>query len=259
MMTWFWIFLLGLGFFLPSCATIPILPPETPDPQDLLTRVQDRGQQIQGLKGLARVRVSAPGKNYSGPEVLWARRPSFLRLESLGPLGTPQLYMTTDGQAAKVYIPAENRYYQGLAQGRLLSMALPVVLPPADLVSIILGDCPGPKEEAKASIRRDEEGNRWILDLLFSLRPERQTLWIDPNTFHVLRAEIERPGLSYELTFRDFQTVKGLRFPRRIEWIVPGQGISIAVIWEEIELNPGWAGEDFILPVPRGATVMPWE
>jgi len=257
MRKWFGFFL--LGFFLPACATVPILPPETPDPQELFRRVQDRGQQIQGLKSLARVKVSAPGRNYSGPEILWARRPSFLRLESLGPLGTPQLYMTTDDQGVRVYIPAENRYYHGPTQGRLLSMALPILLPVPDMVSILLGDVPWPREEGKAVVRRDEEGARWVLELLFPFRDERHTLWVHPRTFLVFQAQIERPGLSYHLTFQDFRASQGLWFPQQIQWIIPEQKIHLTAIFEEVELNPVWEGEDFILPVPRGATVVPWE
>ncbi len=248
-----------LVFFLPCCATVPILPSETPDPQELQRRVHDRGQQIQGLKGLARVKVSAPGKNYSGPEILWVRRPSSLRLESLGPLGTPQLYLTADDQTIRVYIPAENRFYHGPSQGRLLSIALPILLPLADVVSILLGDIPWPREEGQAMVRRDEAGSRWVLELFFPFGNERQTLWIHPQTLLVSEAQIDRPGLSYQLIFRNFQVSQGLWFSQQIQWIIPEQKIHLTAIFEEVELNPNWEGEDFILPVPRGATVVPWE
>lgn len=249
----------ALVLFLPCCATVPILPKENPDPKELHRRVQDRGQQVQGLKGLARGKVSAPGKNYSGLEILWVRRPSSLRLESLGPLGTPQLYLTADDQEVRVYIPAENRYYHGPSQGRLLSAALPILLPLADVVSILLGDIPWPREEGKAVVRRDETGSRWVLELLYPSGNERQTLWVHPQRLLVLEAQVDRPGLSYQLLFRDFQVSQGLWFPQQIQWIIPEEKIHLTVIFEEVELNPNWEAEDFTLPVPRGATVVPWE
>jgi hypothetical protein len=31
---------------------------------------------------------------------------------------------------------------------------------------------------------------------------------------------------------------------------------KISVEFQEMELNPDWEGQDFLLPVPRGATVL---
>ncbi|RPJ41380.1 MAG: hypothetical protein EHM27_06205, partial [Deltaproteobacteria bacterium] len=96
-----------------SCATLPREPSPAPIPEELIARLRAHSQTLQGLKGLAHVRVSAPGKNFTTQEVIFARRPGFLRLETLSPLGTPLFYFATNGQDLSMYHPGENRYYKG--------------------------------------------------------------------------------------------------------------------------------------------------
>jgi outer membrane lipoprotein-sorting protein len=253
-----WIFLLAVGLYLSGCATLPVLPPQPPPVEDLLKQVNARLQALQGLKGLALVKVSSTGKNFQAQEVLFVQRPALLRIESLGPLGTPQLYLATDGRELSLYDPGENRYYRGPATASHLSSALPVVLEPEEAVALLLGGLPLIDHET-SSLRADREKGLWILDLVSTSRGERQSLWVHPQSFQILRAEIHRSGLSRCLTFGDFGQVRGLFFPKRIQltsWEPRGQ---LSVEYQEVELNPAWEKQDFQLPVPRGAKVIPWE
>jgi outer membrane lipoprotein-sorting protein len=250
--------LLALLPYFQSCATLPRLPERTPLPHELMAKMEDRAQKVRGLKGLAHVRVSSAGKNFSAPEVLWVRRPSFLRVESLGPLGTPQLYMVTDGRRVNLYVPSENRYYDGPANGALFSFALPVTLPPGDAVALLLGEAPGIKDEAHAWVRRDPEEGLWVLDGSSPSGREERTLWIDPKSDRVIRGEIRRGGDLWKVSFEDFHPVRGVLMPRRIELFSQAPAFHIVVQYEEMELNPPWEDQDFILPVPRGATIVPW-
>jgi outer membrane biogenesis lipoprotein LolB len=259
MIVWLWTLLLALGFTFSSCATLPTPPEGMPDPQALLARLRDRGQRIQGLKGLARVKILAPGKNYYGSEVLWVYRPSSLRLESLGPMGTPQLYLTTDGREARLYSPGENRFYAGPVTDRLLASVLPLSFPLEDFISVLLGDVPGHHEEGRVFARRDEGEGQWIFEMDFPSRREIQTLWVEPTTLRVKKAQIRSSRLSYEVIFGDFRVGQGLDFPWQIQLTVPEQNLQMTAGFEEIELNPRWEGGEFSLPIPRGAKVIPWE
>jgi outer membrane lipoprotein-sorting protein len=253
-----WIFLLAVGLYLSGCATLPVLPPQPPPVEDLLKQVNARLQALQGLKGLALVKVSSTGKNFQAQEVLFVQRPALLRIESLGPLGTPQLYLATDGRELSLYDPGENRYYRGPATASHLSSALPVVLEPEEAVALLLGGLPLIDHET-SSLRADREKGLWILDLVSTSRGERQSLWVHPQSFQILRAEIHRSGLSRCLTFADFGQVQGLFFPKRIQLTSSEPRGQLSVEYQEVELNPAWEKQDFQLPVPRGAKVIPWE
>jgi outer membrane lipoprotein-sorting protein len=252
------IFLLAVGLYVSGCATLPVLPPQPPPAEDLLKQVDARLQVLRGLKGLALVKVLSTGKNFQAQEVLFAQRPAFLRLESLGPLGTPQLYLVTDGRELSLYDPGENRYYRGPATASHLSSALPVLLEPEEAVAFLLGGLPLIDHET-SSLRGDREKGLWILDLVSTARGERQSLWVHPQSFQILRAESHRAGSSRCLTFSDFESVQGISFPKRIQLTSSGPKGQISVEYQEVELNPGWKKEDFQLPVPRGARVIPWE
>ena len=251
-------FLLIVCLYFSACATLPVLPPQPPSPESLLQQVGARLQALQGLKGLARVKVSSPEKNFQAQEVLLVRRPAFLRIESLGPFGTPQLYLVTDGHELSLYNPGENRYYLGQATASHLSSALPVPLEPKEVVAFLLGGLPLSDYEI-SSVHGDREEGLWVLDLVSASRGERQSLWIHPQSFLILRAEFHRPGASYCLTFVDFHQIQSFLFPERILFTSLESKAQISVDYQEVELNPNWKKEDFHLPVPHGARVIPLE
>ena len=256
-----WLFLLPVltaFFHLAACATLPTLPGETPPPELLLHQVKARLQTIQGLKGLAQVKVSSPKKNFSVQQVLFARQPAFLRSESLSPLGTPQFYLATDGRELTLYHPGENRYYHGQATARHLTSTMPFPLEPGEIVALLLGGLPLIDYE-KASVRREPREGLWVLDLSSPSRGEQQSFWIHPQSFHILRVDFRRPGLSCRLALLDFHQIQGILFPRRIEFTAMDPQAQLILEYQEVELNPGWEAQDFHLPVPRGATVIPLE
>ena len=246
---------LGVSFLFSACATLPVLPPEIPPAEEILRQVDARQEAVQGLKGLAQVKVSSPEKTFNIQQALFARRPAFLRVESLSPLGTPVLYMVTDGQKLSLYQPGENRYYQGTFQSSALSLGLPSELTPEEVVSFLLDGGPRRGYE-KISIRADRKEGLWVLDLLSPSRGESQTLWVHPQAFHILRAEYNRPRFSHRVDYADFRQTKGILFPYRMLLTSVAPQTKISVEFQEMELNPNWEGQDFLLPVPRGATVL---
>ena len=256
----------GRLFFLPSlllplilsaCAALPTLPSVAPPAEEVFRQVTARQEALQGLKGLAQVKISSPEKSFSNQQVLFARRPGYLRVESLSPLGTPLLYIVTDGKEIRLYIPEENKYYQGSFEPRALSFALPLALHPEEMVAFLLGGAPLMEPE-RISLRPDSKEGLWVLDLHSPSRGESQTLWVHPQSFHILRAELNRPGLSYHLVYSSFREVKGVLFPDQRRLTSQDLRTRISAEFPEVELNPEWGAEDFSLPVPRGATILPW-
>jgi outer membrane lipoprotein-sorting protein len=211
---------------------------------------------LEGCKGLAQVKVAAKGKSFQGQEVFFARRPGWLRAETLGPLGNPQFYLVTDGHELSLYHPGENRYYRGQATANHLSLVFPIAMDPKEIVSLLLGEPLLIDYEAASSLRNEEKG-LWILELVSSPRKERQILWIHPTSWHILRVEFYRPTLSQILIFEDFRRIQGFPFPQKIQFTAFEPAVRLAVEYLEVELNPTWTPQDFQLPIPRGATVMP--
>jgi len=215
-----------------------------------------REQLLKGLKGLVQIRFSSPEKKFIGQQVLLVRRPGYLRVESLSPLGNPIFYLVTDGSEMTLYDPGENRYYHGPFTATSLSSSLPVDLNPEEIVAFLLGGLPR-KAYEKLSVRAEPKEGLWVMDLVSPSRTERQTLWVHPQTLHILRAEFHRPGVSYHLAFSDFRRLQGVMFPRHMQLTSPPKKLQISMEFQETELNPEWNAQDFHLSVPKGATVIP--
>lgn len=242
-----------------ACATVPVLPPQTPESEEILSRISSRSEALRGMKALGQVHVSLGEKNFNVSEVFLAFRPAFLRMEALSPFGTPQLFLVADGPDLSVYNPGENRFYHGRASADHLSSMLPfipVALAPEEVISFLLGGVPE-QPGGKVSIGRDESESLWIVDRVSDSGLERQRLWVEPRSFLISRAEFHRPGLSARLSFSDFRESDGIPFPYHIQFSATDPDIRISIKYEDLEINPPLRSQDFKLPVPRGAEVIP--
>ncbi len=252
------VFLFAGVALLSACATLPTPPPPPPSADVLLYEIRLRREFLQGLKGLAWIRVDSPQSRFRVQEVLLVQRPALLRMETLGPLGTPQLYLVTDGREITLYHPGENRYFHGpyAAPSLPLPFALPFRLKSEEIVSFLLG-IPLWMDPVETSVTRDLQEGLWILEMATAGEEFQQTLWIHPQSFAILRGKVHRPGISYEYTFSDFRTVNGLEFPHTLSLEAPSSESVIRVEYGEMELNPSWKAKDFSLPPPRGARIIP--
>ncbi len=248
----FYLFLAGF-LFLASCLPPRLLPPEKPAPEFLLQQLQIRAQKFNGLKGLAQVRISKHDKSFSSENILFLRRPAWLRAESLSPLGTPQFYLLTDGKEMKIYYPAENKYYWGTVNSHYFSNMLPLAMNPADLVSLFLGSPPLIAYDY-AHVYKSPSASLWILELLNNSPNRRQLLWIDPLDFLVHRVELYADELIYQLIFKEFRQIHTEIFPEKIQYVSLANKVQVQ--YKEIFLNPSWEKDDFHLPVPRGAKII---
>jgi outer membrane lipoprotein-sorting protein len=251
-------FLLFFLFGCASCAPLPHAPPPPPPPEEFLSRLRDRSRELTGLKGLAHVQVSAPGKNFRSQEVIFARRPGFLRLETLSPLGTPLFYFAAAGEELSMYHPGENRYYRGPVRARYLADILPGGLEPQEIVAILLGGVPlFPHEDFSWRFDRREE--IWFLDLKDAAGKIAQTLGLDPLSRRIFFAEYSLQGVIRRVSFEDYREASNGSFPHKIRFESPAARTWVTVEYQDIALNPEWADRDFHLDVPRGAEVIPLE
>ncbi len=135
-------------------------------------------------------------------------------------------------------------------------LALPPDLPPQEIIAFLLGGVTE-KEFEKITVIADRKKGLWGVDLSSPSREEVRTLWVEPGSFSLVAADVKSPHLSYRAAFSQFQNEGGILFPRRLMLTSPEIQARIIVDYQEVELNPQWTDQDFHLPVPRGATVLP--
>src|SRR4051794_22885938 len=215
-MNGFWaVLFLGLSALLLGCPHRVDFGKEGPitDPKALEKLIQQAEERVIAVKGESKIKVESPQGNGVVTLFIALQRPGLVHLESLDFFGRPQAVLVSDGKRFGLYQSQEGKYYQGPASAQNLSRFLPVVLPPEELVALMLGQTPRIPAEAK-TLKRDEQKGRYELALING--PVTQTLSIDPKRLRVVESRV-RGVNAYDLTFEDFDEAGGGLYPRKVQ------------------------------------------
>ncbi len=179
---------------------------------ELLALTQAAEERVISVNGEGKARIDSPqGKGTVGL-FLAASRPELLHLESLDFFGRPQAVLVVSEGRFGLYQGSENRYYRGPATPANVSRFLPVVLPPAELVAVMLGQAPR-IPDPNPSLAIDDKAGAYKVTLRQG--EVTQTLWIHLRFHRVIRSEI-RGAKAYDLAFDDFDQSTVSVFPRKI-------------------------------------------
>jgi len=226
------------------------------DVYELFEKTRDINPIYDTLRGQARVSVSSPSDNYRVTEMIFSKKPSFLRLETTGPLGETLLFLTTDLKRVFIYSPMENRYYSGLASRKNLSMLIPLPFKAAEIVGLLQG-------------RVDMMGyspREMTFDVLsgiyeMTLLPRESgtgmaVLTVDGRTFSILtmRQYDTDNNLIIDGAFKDFSEIEGKAFPMTLSYKVPDGGtfISVGISYNTVEVGTPIDDSRFSLEPPHG-------
>jgi outer membrane lipoprotein-sorting protein len=236
------------------CSCAPLPKPTTPLPEvtadQLLERVRDLAHLAQSLKGLARVELESPEKNFGASQVLIAEKPDRLRAETLSMFGQPVLLLTADGDQLRVLVPGQNRFYQGAASGDNLERFARVPLRLTELVHLLLYQVP----VLPAVVQRVVSGDEGVRLELTAADGQSQTLDFD-DSLRLVRCRFLKSGQEwFNIRYREFSSNDG--FPRALDLNLPNHKVRLAVAFKQLELNPQLDPERFVLARPAGATLI---
>lgn len=250
-------------FFQLSCSTpkpkkvrtnIPLVPVKNTG--ELFKKTKEINGVVESLRGVANISVSSISGDYNVTEIILAKKPGFLRLESLGPLGQTILFLATNNKRVYIYSPMENRFYFGLASKKNLSMIIPLPFKSTDIVEIIQGKIDLSKYfPLKMSF--DLEKEQYHL----TLSPEDGTrgmafLTVDARTFFTTEMKLYDRGnnLIIDGTFSNFRKVGKYTFPMKLKYRVPKNSvfIDIKIDYDDIKLNTPIEESRFSMIPPRG-------
>jgi outer membrane lipoprotein-sorting protein len=203
------------------------------------------------LKGLAKLKLQAPGNSLNGTQVLIVEKPDYVRAETLSPFGTPLLLLAADGARLVVSVPAQNVCYIGEATAENLGRFVNLPLRPADLVEVLLYQpalLKGWKEEAYTL----REGG-WLLIRHGALR--RQELVFNSLKQLVEMSYFEDNTRIIQVGYAGFPA-QGEPFPHTMTIEVPGRYTTINLEFSDLETNGDLPSELFRLTPPPGAKVV---
>ncbi|GAB4163987.1 MAG: hypothetical protein Tsb0017_00670 [Geothermobacteraceae bacterium] len=242
-MRWMWLLLL-----MAACAPVAAPPQRVEvDPELLLQALARADARAERLRGLAVVSIQSPEGDFRGRQALVAARPNRLRAEALSMFGPPLMVVVTDGERLQAWLPGQNRFYFGRADGDGLNRILRLQATPRQLVALV-HHAPG-DEGVNWRAYREPAGFR-----LLSEREGRTRSLLFDGQLRLIGLEVVAEGaILMKAAWSRFDEQDG--FPRDLvlEW--PGTGRRLQLSFKTLELNPEIPDGLFQLSPPAGSSL----
>lgn len=211
------------------------------------------------FKAFAHIDIRKGKRRYITKCALLLKRPSFIKMENLPPMGPPDFFLSIADGTMKIFLPAKNRFYQGVASGENLARFFPFAIKPEDLTDAMLGIPPG-LSNARVFMNADGKDKDARLDVFdeggtrkLSLRMNREDDRLDG--FDVFSPQ---GNILYVVVYNDYtKTGAGTLLPRKITITAPDDEASVSISYSDVELDPAADADLLYLPLPPGLEPVP--
>ncbi len=241
------IFLLLPAALCCSCIRLTVLPPDLAADK-ALRAINAAVSDTEMLSASARIDLVTPGGHYPVKAALIIRKPSYLRLELIPPIGPPEFFLTATPDEMKILLPAKGEFYQGKPTGYNLSRFLPWQFNIEDIVAIFAGAYPPLMDVA--AYQSQTEGN--VLRIEMKARSgTSQTLWVGPDD-RLIRF-VRRDENGNELYSGKYEDYRENDLVARKITVSMADGItSITVNYSDLKIEATTDYSIFDLPLPAG-------
>jgi hypothetical protein len=199
------------------------------------------------LSAVVQIDLVVPGVSYPAKAALIIKKPSYLRLELLPPIGPPDFFLTATPEKMKILLPSEGNFYQGEPSARNLARFLRWQFNIGDIVAIFASSYPPLKEVATYSSRTDGNAVRIEIE---APSGNSQTIWVEANRLIRLVRRNENRDELYSVKFEDHEEESGLA--RKITVNMADGMTSLSVKYSDIKIEKATDLSIFDLNVPAG-------
>ena len=225
-----------------------VIIPHDPSTQKVLFSISQAVSENDLLSGVADVELVTPEGYCPVRAVLVIKKPSYLRLELLPPIGPPDFFLAATPQEMKILLPAKGEFYQGEPTGRNLSRFLPWQFSIDDIVAVFA--CTYPPLTGDVVYRRYAEGNNLRIEMKTQTGMS-QTVWIGSDG-HLSKLERfkENGKALYRAEFTDY--TEGSSIAGKITVTMADGRSSITLKYSDFKIEKAKDLSIFDLPVPAG-------
>ncbi len=174
------------------------------------------------------------------------QRPSYLRLEILPLIGTPDFFLTATPEDMRIFIPSRGEFYSGEPSAENLARFLTFELSIADMVMILSGSYP-PLAGQNLSSTSHEGAD--LLRVEKTPSGPSQTIWMERNG---RIARLVRHGSDgreiYQVQYEDYAPQSPLAEKITIKWA--DNVTSVSVKYSDLKIEKATDLSVFELPVP---------
>jgi outer membrane lipoprotein-sorting protein len=208
---------------------------EITDPRKMVDLLAQRDGAFSSLIGDARLHVDSAQGNGTVKQFVAIARPASLHIESFDFFGRPLSVLVSDGKEFSLYDAEKGEFYRGPATEQSIDRFLPISVPPAQIVSMMLGDVPR-SAGAEPRLTIDPGSGRYVL--LLQSADTLQTLEIGTEDLRILKSSL---GGRYNttLTHSDYRAAPaGDAFPHDIAFTDRGPPpLELRYHYSDIKLN----------------------
>jgi hypothetical protein len=213
----------------------------------ILSRLAERRERVQGIRGRAELSMSAPDWKGSGnlESAILARRPASLRLRGYaGP--TTAFDVLSRPDRFWVYLPRKHAVWSGPPENLEAVTGFPAL--PSEIVSALLGDPFSPGDSVQLV-----GADRDFLTLGWEARGGRVEARFSRSSLLPAEYRWWRDGqLTAELHYADYLSESVGPWPRELSLQWPRDHASLRIRFRELTLNPEWTADAFEFRRPPG-------
>jgi outer membrane lipoprotein-sorting protein len=183
---------------------------------------------------------------------LAVKKPSYLRLELLPAIGTPDFFLAATPSAMSIFIPSRGEYYSGEPTGGNLSKFLPWDFNIEDMVMIFSGMYPTLKEKDLLS-QSYRDGNFLRIEMK-AKSGSSQTIWIGEKKRLSKYIRNDKSGKEiYSVWYEDYEPESVIAGKITIKM---ADGVNyISVKYSDMKIETTTDLSIFELPVPEGIKI----
>jgi len=222
---------------------------ESGRPPDALERIPRAIQKTDRIVATAQIELTTAEGRYPVRAALILQRPSYLRLEMLPVIGTPDLFLTATPDEMRIFIPSRGEFYTGKPSAENVARFLPWALNVEDIVMILSGAYPVPAGE-NISCERFAEGRLLRTDMK---NPSGflQKVWAMQNGSVTKFIRYGPDGKeTYQVQYEDYAPSSPLAETINIQWA--DNKMSVCIKYSDWKVEKATDGSVFELPVPAG-------
>jgi len=257
------IFILCLLLLASGCAPVKTIPaaPLLPPSPDIIEKIARADLREKILKGTAHMTVESPAEGFFSADCIIAiRYPASLRVETLPPLGPPDLYLAIREDSLKVFLPRKEKFYVSGDAKKSLPRFIPFRLNVREIIPLLTGMLPPGTLKNRTALRGGKEGRLYRIDTFSDDKKRLRSIWLEPEKMELARFESfgSDGSVLYTVTFNDYRIVQKTAVPERVE-IRTGGGDEerdasiLRIRYSDLQVSSGEDDKDlFDLEIPSG-------
>ncbi len=205
------------------------------------------------LSAMAQIDLVTPHGYHSVRAAIVIRKPSYLRLELLPIIGTPDFFLSSSPAEMSIFIPSRGEFYRGKPTAANLARFLPWQFDIADIVMVFTGAFP-PITEGIESYQSYQENNFLRIEMK-SPSGKSQILWVGENNHLSKLVSLNEFGQEiYDVKYEDYTPDSPV--PGKITINMADGITSISVKYSESKIEKATTLAIFDLKMPLGVKLI---